>query len=271
MNKSNDIKIIFEDQDILVLEKPAGMVVNKSDTQKEITVQDWVVEYLKVEGLGIGDRGGIVHRLDKETSGVLLVAKNQNSFDNLQDQFQNRTVSKQYIALVHGKLESDNGIIKEKIARNPFNRMRFGVFPEGRDAETHYQVIAYANDYSKKAKSPTLRSEMSDTNSLAKGETRRNKSHERKLMEVYTLVEVTPKTGRTHQIRVHFKHINHPVVGDELYAGRKTSKADRLWCPRQFLHASYLKVHHPRTNLEKIFRSELPPDLQNVWDNLRKD
>lgn len=227
-------KVIFEDNSILVLDKPSGLVVNRAETTKELTVQDWLEGYLKLKDRGIGERAGIVHRLDKETSGLLLVAKTQAAFENLQGQFKQRRVKKKYLALVHGKVEPKQGIIKAPISRSPFNRKKFGVFLGGREAETKYKVLSIKY----------------------KGE------------NFYNLLELEPKTGRTHQIRIHLKHINYPVVGDELYAGRKTARQDRYWCPRQFLHASFLCFIHPEGGQKIVFISPLPEDLKQALSKL---
>lgn len=227
-------KIVFEDKYILVLEKPAGMVVNRAETTKERTIQDWLENYLKIKDRGIGDRAGIIHRLDKETSGVLAVAKTQKAFENLQSQFKQRKVNKKYLALAHGKVEPREGIIEAPISRSPFNRKKFGVFLGGRPAKTKYRVVRYLGPY-------------------------------------YTLLELSPETGRTHQIRVHLKYIGHPVVGDEKYAGRKTARADRQWCPRLFLHASCLSFIHPKTRKKIDFFSKTPRDLENVLRKIEKN
>jgi len=219
-------KIIYEDQSLLVIDKPAGVVVNRAETVREKTIQDWLKESLKIKGEGIGDRAGIVHRLDKETSGLLLIAKTEKAFVNLQKQFKERRVEKRYLALVHGRVMPKKGTIEVPIARNPYNRKKFGVFLGGRQAKTNYQV---------KKTYPDL-----------------------------TLLELRPETGRTHQIRVHLKYINHPVVADEKYGGRKTARADREWCPRQFLHASFLSFTHPETKKKVSFSSPLPLELKKA-------
>jgi 23S rRNA pseudouridine1911/1915/1917 synthase len=216
-------KIIFEDESLLVIDKPAGVVVNRSETTREKTIQDWLKEYLSIKGEGIGGRAGIVHRLDKETSGLLLIAKTEKAFKNLQKQFKERKVEKRYLALVHGQVKPSKGTVEVPLSRSPYNRKKFGVFLGGRPARTDYRV---------KKEYPDL-----------------------------TLLELTPKTGRTHQIRVHLKYIGHPVVADEKYAGRKTARADRQWCPRQFLHASFLRFHHPETKKVIAFNSPLPEEL----------
>jgi len=231
-------EVIFEDEIILVVDKPAGLVVNRSDTtQKVSTLQEWLETYLKLTGLGIGDRAGIVHRLDKDTSGIVIIAKTQSAFVNLQCQFKERRVEKKYLALVHGKIELAAGTIKAAISRSPFNRKKFGVFLGGREAETEYKILRYY-----------------DIKKLGK----------------FSYVELWPKTGRTHQIRVHLKYIGHPVVGDEVYAGRKTYRADRRWCPRQFLHAAFLSFTHPQTGKSVEFSSLLPADLKEALARLAR-
>lgn len=256
------VKIIFEDQDLLVIEKPAGTVVNKSDTSRgQETIQEWAEEKLKVsrvpqvpqvsrgklaldthDTLDTRDtflaRGGVVHRLDKETSGILVLAKNEASFINLQTQFKSRNVKKTYIALVHGELRPAEGGINAPIGRLPWNRTRFGILAEGREARSKYKVLSIKYYVSNKISEPL------------------------------SLVEVSPATGRTHQIRVHMKYIGHPIFADELYAGRKVSKRDRKILPRHFLHASYISFTHPKTGQSIEFESSLPEDLQQFLDAL---
>lgn len=263
-----DIKVIFEDSDLLVLDKPAGMIVNKADTTKDkVTVQDFVEDYLRVpRGVRVsqvpqGDvatsdtrgtlisprdtfkaRAGVVHRLDKETSGILLVAKTLPAFVNLQAQFKERKVEKTYIALAHGKIEPQEGEINVSVGRLPWNRKRFGVLADGRESVTRYRVIL--NFILSKAEGQISNSQQD-----------------------LTLVELTPKTGRTHQIRVHLQYIKHPIFSDPLYAGRKTSRNDRKLLPRIFLHASKISFFHPRTNEVSNFESPLPRDLSKFLES----
>ncbi len=254
-----DIKILFEDSEILVLDKPAGMIVNKSDTTKgERTVQDFVEKYLKIRNpkseirnksqiqnsngqnsfefrdsnFEFARRAGIVHRLDKETSGILLVAKTLLAFTNLQAQFKERKVQKTYVALAHGKIEPKEREINVSVGRLPWNRKRFGVLSGGRESITHYRVIS------------NFKFQISNS------------------QQDLTLVEAYPKSGRTHQIRVHLQYIHHPIFSDSLYAGRKTSRNDRKLLPRVFLHASKISFMHPRINKLISFESPLPSDLQ---------
>jgi len=236
-------KIIFEDESLLVIDKPAGVTVNKAETTKEDTIQDWAEIKLAKEIKEETDpvfksRAGIVHRLDKETSGLLLIAKNNTSFLNLQSQFKERVVTKKYLTLVHGVLEPAKGTINAPIDRLPWNREHFGVFPGGREAVTDYKIV--------------------------------ETYHGTSLQDKYSLLEITPHTGRTHQIRVHLKYLGHPVVGDELYAGRKTARDDRKFCPRQFLHAAYIKFTHSEVKEIIEFNSPLPPDLSQVLSSLTK-
>ncbi|MBI4100375.1 RluA family pseudouridine synthase [Candidatus Microgenomates bacterium] len=224
-------KVIFEDDDILVLEKPAGMVVNRAESVKEKTLQEWLEEKFKLppEG-GVGGRAGIVHRLDKETSGILLVAKTQEAFENLQKQFKERVVKKKYLSLAHGRVSAREGEIKAPVGRLPWNREKFGVLPGGREATTRFRVLELYTIHS----------------------------------APYTLLELFPETGRTHQIRIHLKYLGHPVVGDLAYTGRKTVREDRKWCPRLFLHATFLQFMHPETGEEQTFESRLPDDLEEI-------
>ena len=236
----NDIKIIFEDRDFLVLDKPSGITVNKADTTKdEFTVQDFLEEKFRTNDKWLTadkesdfyKRAGFVHRIDKETSGILIVAKNLESFANLQAQFKNREVSKTYVALVHGCIDVSEGEIVVPIGRLPWNRQRFGVLAGGKEAATYYKVI-------------------------------------KTFAKPFTLLELNPKTGRTHQIRVHLKYFNHPIFGDSLYAGRKTSRDDRKILERVFLHAQKISFLHPKTGERVIFESPLPYELQSVLNYL---
>lgn len=222
-------KVIFQDDNILVLDKPSGWITNDaSTTTTQPVVQTWLRENFKYTLIGERERrDGIVHRLDKETSGLLIVAKTLPAFENLQSQFKERKVKKIYIALVHGKVEPEEGEISAPVGRLPWRRERFGVLPGGREAVTCYKVLA----------SYILHT------------------------TYYSLVELYPETGRTHQIRIHLKFIGHPIVGDYFYAGRKTASEDRTWCPRLFLHAKSISFFHPETGKEVKFESNLPQDL----------
>lgn len=225
-------KIIFEDHDLLVLDKPAGWITNSATTTtNQPVIQDWLAKNFKFEIFDFPElRNGIVHRLDKETSGILLVAKTKEAFEDLQKQFKERKVKKTYLALVHGRLTPEVGEIKAPVGRLPWRRDRFGVLPGGREAETRYKVV---------------------------------QSYEIE-KENYSLVEFYPQTGRTHQIRIHAKYLGHPLVADEFYAGRKTARNDRQFCPRIFLHALRISFSHPKTHAEMVLESKLPPELEEV-------
>jgi 23S rRNA pseudouridine1911/1915/1917 synthase len=231
-------KIIFEDESLFVVDKPAGWITNDADTTTtQPVLQTWIREnfdYLLKDSREMRD--GIVHRLDKETSGIIIVAKTKDAFEKLQAEFKERKVSKTYVALLHGKVEPPEGEIKAEVGRLPWHRSRFGVLPGGRESSTLYKVLEYYPG--------------------------NNAGH--------SLVEFHPKTGRTHQIRIHARYIGHAIVADEFYAGRKTARNDRKWCPRLFLHATSIKFIHPVTGKEVEFKSELPEDLQGVLTNLKK-
>lgn len=233
------MKIIkaFENDNLVVLEKPAGWIVNISATAiNKPTLQKYIKDHFSFDIAKDKQlRSGIVHRLDKETSGLIIVAKNARSFEYLQSLFKKREVQKTYVALVHGKVEPTKGQINVPVGRLPWNRERFGVVPGGRKASTEYKVVSY---YQK------------------------NK-------ELYSLMNLYPKTGRTHQIRIHMKYIGHPLVADNYYAGRKTSKKDRLWCNRLFLHACGLEFKPPESKKSIHVKSEIPKDLKDALGKLK--
>ena len=230
-------KIIYEDTSLLVLDKPAGWIVNEALTTKNQPVlQSWLSKRDYPLAKSREERGGIVHRLDKETSGIILVAKTKNAFESLQKQFKERKVKKTYLALLHGALNEKVGDIEVPVGRLPWRRDRFGVLPGGRSSKSSFKVLC---EYQKEG-------------------------------ERFSLVEVIPQTGRTHQIRIHFKYLGHPVVSDEFYAGRKTSRGDRKWCPRLFLHASAIEFFHPERGQKVKFSSGLPDDLAAALVTLEK-
>lgn len=261
-------KIIFEDEELLVIDKPAGVTVNRADTTKgERTVQDWVEKYKKVprvvqiprdtrDTLDTRDtfrtRAGIVHRLDKETSGVLIVAKTPEAFVDLQQQFKERQVKKTYVALVHGEVKPEEGEITVPIGRLPWNRKRFGVIAGGREAVTKYKSIRYFEVGSEKWDFDFLKSRSQDIKDSSS-----RKSH-------LTLLELYPETGRTHQIRVHLKYVGHPIFGDPLYGGRKQARDDRKILSRVFLHAAKILFTHPKTGEKVQFESPLPNELKKL-------
>lgn len=239
-----DIQIVYEDDAYIVIIKPPGIVVNRAQSVKGETVQAWAEKKftnltnptnLTNESKDFVDRAGIVHRLDKETSGILLIAKTPEAFTELQRQFFDREVKKTYLALAHGKVVPPEGEIRAPVARLPWQRERFGIVPGGKDSVTKYQVLKYLNN-----------SSLYNTD------------------DDYSLLELSPLTGRTHQIRVHLKYINHPIVGDFLYAGRKTSRADRLWSLRVMLHAWKISFTHPTLGTPVDYIAPVPDDMNRL-------
>lgn len=231
------LDVIFENDILLVINKPSGLVVNRSETTNGDTLQDLIDEHfdqnLDSEPEFI-DRSGIVHRLDKETSGVLIIAKNSKAFRLLQAQFKERKVKKEYVALTHGQITPIEGEINAPVGRLPWNRKRFGVLAGGREAVTGYKVEKIY-----------------------------------KLKDEYlSLVRLFPKTGRTHQIRVHLKYLNHAIFADELYAGRKTARNDRKMLNRVFLHAEKIIFVDPESNKEIECEAELSIELRNLLEKL---
>jgi len=233
--------ILYEDDDVMVLDKPPGMVVNRAESVRGETVQDWVekqsanlpIYQSTHENADFINRAGIVHRIDKETSGILLVAKNPASFADLQRQFKEREIKKTYLALVHGNIP-EQGEINVPVGRLPWNREHFGVVPGGKESMTRFKRVANF----------TVR--VADKN------------------ENVSLTEVYPETGRTHQIRVHFKYLGHPLVGDYLYAGRKKGRDDRKDIPRVMLHAWKISFVHPQTGKPLAFESPIPDDMKRI-------
>lgn len=231
------MQIIYEDGSILVVLKPSGQVVNRAETTRGVqTLQDELEERFEIKKSeeGIGGRAGIVHRLDKGTSGVLVVAKTEKAFADLQAQFKQRKVKKEYLALAHGEIKQRRGIIRAPLGRNPKNRMRFAVVEGGRHATTEYHLIhTILYEYKEEKRE-------------------------------FSYLRVKLLTGRTHQIRVHMKYIGHPIVSDPLYLSRKRLKEDQKWCPRLFLHAESLAFKHPESGAWVRFEADLPEDLQGA-------
>lgn len=220
------LRILYEDQDMLVVDKPPGMPVHPGPGHREDTLVNALLARVRdLSGIGGVLRPGIVHRLDKDTSGLLLVAKNDVFHQALAQQIKERRLQKGYLALVWGVPYPSEGEIDAPIARSPRDRKRMAVVPGGRPAITRYRVLRSFPDCA--------------------------------------LVEVSPETGRTHQVRVHLQAIGHPLVGDPLYSRRKTPLLRR-----QFLHAHTLRFAHPRTGEEMVFQSPLPPDLWRVVEAL---
>src|SRR2546425_1557309 len=231
------LDILFEDDDLLVLNKPPGMVVHPSAGHEESTLVNALLHHCAGQLSGIGGvaRPGIVHRLDKETSGCLVVAKNDSTHLALSAQFAGREVEKVYLAIVCGLGTPGKGDIRAAIARHPTHRKRMAVTDgSGREAWTSYRVLE-------------------------------------RLCEA-TLVEADLRTGRTHQVRVHFKHLGFPVAGDTTYGNRQNKLLTELTgysAPRQLLHAHKLAFKHPRTGKRMNFNAVWPEDFKEVMRVLR--
>lgn len=221
------LNIVYEDQVLLVIDKPAGLVVHPAPGHPRGTLVNALLAYCPEIAASGDKRPGIVHRLDRDTSGLILVAKNEKIRRALQRQFKDRQVHKAYLALLIGHLQPAWGRIEAPLGRDPHHRQRMTVLPGGREAITEYHVLE----------------QFAPKTGLAAGD--------------YTLVEAEPLTGRTHQIRVHFASIGHPVVGDTVYGWRKR----HLPVPRQFLHAGRLEFKHPRTGVHLVLEAPLPQDL----------
>jgi 23S rRNA pseudouridine1911/1915/1917 synthase len=243
-----DIKIIYEDDDLLVVDKPAGIVVFPEGQTTENTLIEALVEKKpELKKAGEAQRYGIVHRLDKDTSGVLLVAKSSEALLFLQKQFKNREVEKKYVCLVEGEIKDDKGEIKTLIARSP---------KDGRKQKV-YLATAFGGVPPEAGKTTAPSSA-------------REAITEYKVLEDfknYTLLEVEIKTGRRHQIRCHFSYLQHPIAGDKLYSFKNSKIPAGL--TRQFLHAQKLKIQLPGGET-KEFLSELPEELKQVINNLAK-
>lgn len=234
------LNVAYEDADLVVVDKPAGMVVHPGAGIESGTLANALVYHFNLlSGVAGRTRPGIVHRLDKDTSGLLVVAKNDLAHERLSDQFRERQVFKQYIALVYGRVPKERGEIEARIGRSTHNRTRMAVLrgDAGRAAHTIYQVA-------------------------------------RRFQEL-TLLDVQIKTGRTHQIRVHLAHIGHPVVGDSTYGGSRENSIGDVQARRviqklgrHFLHSGQLAFNHPRTGERLSFKSPLPDELSLLLSQL---
>ncbi|MDQ3098461.1 MAG: RluA family pseudouridine synthase [bacterium] len=249
---TSSLPILFQDDHLIAIDKPYGMSVAPSESDKDVTVAEIITEQL---GIPL-ERAGIIHRLDKDTSGVLLVAKSQEMLDLMQGLFKRREVHKTYTALVHAAVAEDKGVVRAPIARNPQNREKFGVFEGGRDSETVFEV-----DH-------RLTLPFAKIEEMLGAMTKKEKNFYMKDALDYCLLKLHPKTGRTHQIRVHMKYIHHPIVGDEVYTGKKLYRFDNRWCTRQFLHASTIEFEHPINRSQIKIDSPLAQDLVTALEFL---
>ena len=232
--------IIFEDEDVLAINKPAGLVVHGDGRTKEPSISSWLIEkypetkgvgeMIRLEGGDIIDRSGVVHRLDRDTSGVLLLAKTQKGFEHLKSQFLNREIKKTYYAFVYGSVKEDHGTLSMPIGKSPSDFRKYsagrGATGDMREATTYYRVLKRGADA--------------------------------------TLVEAKPKTGRTHQIRVHFQALQRPVVSDKLYAA---SKPPMLGFKRLALHAKEV-MFKDLSGVEQTIKADFPEDFIEAFKEI---
>jgi 23S rRNA pseudouridine1911/1915/1917 synthase len=245
------LNIVYEDDDLFIVNKPVGMVVHPGSGNPDGTLINAVAYYLKQQQPDLDEstltRFGMVHRIDKNTSGLIVLAKTQKAMSDLAKQFFNHTVHRRYVALVWGNFDEQEGTIRGHVGRHQRFRKLFTTYPDGeygKEAITHYKVLENFN--------------------------------------YVTLVECRLETGRTHQIRVHMQHIGHPLFNDDFYGGDRIVKGtvytkykqfvDNCFsiCSRQALHAKELGFIHPRTREEMLFKSELPDDMTEVIEKWRK-
>jgi len=225
------LDIVFEDENLLVIDKPAGMVVHPAAGHDTGTLVHAVLGYAPdIEGIGGEERPGVVHRLDKDTSGLILLAKNERAHRWLQDQFRLRKVEKTYLALVDGRPPTPSGRVEAAIGRDPSHRKKMAVMPPGKGREA---ISEYA----------TLET-----------------------FPEHTLLAFHPLTGRTHQIRLHCAFLGCPIVGDKVYGHRKPS----IPLERHFLHAAKIKIVLPGEEQARAFESPLPGELDTALQELRK-
>lgn len=242
------LDIVYEDNDIILINKQAGMVVHPAYGNYRGTLINALLFHFKnlPHSQENKHRPGLVHRIDKDTSGIIILAKNDFSMANLANQFFERTINRKYVAICWGNLKEDNGTIRANLGRNPKNRKQMTVYSDpdaGKHAVTHYKVI--------------------------------------ERFKYLTMVECKLETGRTHQIRVHFQHIGHPLFGDELYGGNRVLKGQNTGKYKQFaekslanfnrqaLHAKSLEFKHPTSGKTMFFDSELPDDMKKIIDDWR--
>ncbi|MGR6835664.1 RluA family pseudouridine synthase [Syntrophomonas erecta] len=222
------LTIIYQDKDLAVINKPKGLVVHPAHGNWDNTLVNALLYHIRdLSGINGEIRPGIVHRLDKDTSGVMVVAKNDYAHRHLARQIKDHSVNREYIALVHGTIQENVGTVDAPIGRSRQDRKKMAVVPEGRSAISHYQVMDRFSQY--------------------------------------TLVKIKLMTGRTHQIRVHFSYIGHPVVGDPLYGPHK----QHLGFTSQALHAHLLGFEHPTAGKYMEFRSDLPIEMSCILNKLK--
>ncbi len=240
------LKVVYEDDTLLVVDKPPGMVVHPGHGNYTGTLLNALAHHLGDMPLNSDNRPGLVHRIDKDTSGLLVIAKTEHAMAHLARQFFDKTTEREYVALVWGNVEAEEGTVEGHIGRNPKNRLQMQVFPEGdqgKPAITHYRVL--------------------------------------ERFRYVTLISCRLETGRTHQIRVHMKYLGHPLFNDERYGGDRILKGTTFskyrqfvenafkLLPRQALHARTLGLVHPESGASLSFESEIPPDMAACIDKWR--
>lgn len=226
-----NLDILYEDEDVIVINKPRGMVVHPAAGNRHGTLVNALLAHCtNLSGIGGKTRPGIVHRLDKDTTGVMMAAKNDRAHLSLAQQIKEKSAKRNYLAIVHGNVREDQGIIKGNIGRHPVHRKKMAVVPEsrGKPAVTHYKVLERFGDF--------------------------------------TLIEARLETGRTHQIRVHMAHLGHPVAGDDVYGPKRSG----LPLKGQALHSARLTFAHPETGETVTCTAPLPEDFAKSLDYLRK-
>lgn len=221
-----NLDIVYEDEDVAVVYKPKGLSVHPASSIKEPTLVNGLLFQLNhLSGINGTARPGIVHRIDKDTTGLLMIAKNDLAHQSLVEQLKNRTITRRYVALVHGVIKENRGRIEAPIARCPYDKIKMDVVEGGKQAITNFTVLERFKDF--------------------------------------TLVECKLETGRTHQIRVHMKYINHPLYQDKIYGPDKSGTG-------QFLHAQVIGFNHPRTGKYLEFSYPLPENFSNFLEELRR-
>lgn len=223
------LDIVYEDADMIIVNKARGMVVHPAHGNESGTLVNALLFHVKdLSGINGELRPGIVHRIDKETTGLMVAAKNDAAHVSLAEQIEKKQAARTYIALVHGGFKQESGVVDAPIGRHKTDRKMMAVDQSGRKARTHYRVL--------------------------------------KEYEGYTLLEIKLETGRTHQIRVHMKHIGHPVACDPVYG----VKHERLPFDKQLLHAAELTVLHPKTGERMTFKAPIPNDFESILKRLKE-